>query len=143
MSVQANGTHAKDIALHFLRETGVERTTPAIIAKTISQAKNILNAGYTKEEVIITIDHVVNKGVHMYSIGYVSHVINDVLKEIEEKRTKEKAKLVAQQLQEEQAKSRSEVASNDDSTNRNKEKARRLSVQSRVREKFNFDMFEE
>lgn len=141
-NAKPNGTDAKDIALHFLRETGVERVTPAIIAKTISQAKNILKAGYTKEEIISVIDHVINRGVTMYSIGYVSHAINDVLRDIEEKELKAKAKLVAQQLQEEQAKSRSEVTSDGESATRNQDKARRFGVQSRVGKKFDFDMFE-
>jgi len=143
MTPIANGTDAKDVALHFLRETGVERTTPAIIAKTISQAKGILTAGYTKDEVISVIDHLIAKGVAMYSIGYVSHAINDILREIKGKELKEKAKLVTQQLQEEQSKVRSEVTSDGNSTNRNKSKANRLGVQSRLGEKFNFDMFEE
>lgn len=141
--MKANGTDAKEVALHFLKQTGVDRCTPAIIAKTISQAKHILTSGYSKEEIISVIDHVVERGVHMYSIGYVSHAINDVLKEIEQKRLQEEAKVVAQQLEEQQRQQRSEVTTDGESTNRNKDKASRFGVQSGFRKKFDFDMFEE
>jgi hypothetical protein len=142
MSPKANGTDAKDVALYFMRATGVERVTPAIIAKTIAQVKNILKSGYTKEEIIAVIDYVVEKGVRMYSIGYVSHAINDVLEEIEEKKLQEEAKNVAAKLEEEQARKRSEVKNDGETTARNQDKARRLGVQSGKREKFNFDLFE-
>lgn len=143
MSVKVNGTDAKDIALHFLKATGVERTTPAIIAKTIAQAKSILKSGYTKEEVIDVIDHVVERGVRMYSIGYVSHAINDVLAEIEEKKLQEKAKDVIKEQKEQQLAQRKEVTSSGESTNRNKGKASKFGIQSRVGKKFDLDMFEE
>lgn len=141
---KANGTDAKDIGLYFLKATGVERATPAIIGKTIAQVKHILEAGYTKEEIIITIDHILAKGIKMYSIGYVSHAINDALREIEQEELKRKAKEITKQLEQSHAEKRSEVKHDDESTERNREKARRLqsSVQSRKREKFNFDMFE-
>lgn len=139
---KANGTDAKDIALYFLGVTGVERATPAIIGKTIAQTKHILEAGYTKDEILAVIDHVIRKGVRMYSIGYVSHAINDVLREMEQEKLKEQAKEVVKQLEENHAQSRSEVKHDDESAQRNRDKARRLGVQSRKREKFNFDMFE-
>lgn len=143
MTVQPNGTDAKDIALYFLKETGVERATPAIIGKTIKQAKHLLSQGYEKEEILSVIDHIVAKGVHMYSIGYVSHAINEVLKEIEGARIKEEAKSVTKQLEEQQLKARNEVKSDGNSAERNRNKARGFGIQSRFGEKFNFDLFEE
>lgn len=143
MSVKANGTDAKEIALYFMKETGVERSTPAIIAKTISQAKQILLSGYTKEEIISVIDACIGRGIQMYSIGYISHAINDVLEEIKQKELQAKAKEVIKQQEEQQLQARSEVKTDGESTNRNKDKASRLGVQSRLGKKFNFDMFEE
>lgn len=142
MSKKVNGTDAKDVGLHFLRATGVERATPAIIAKTISQAKHILSAGYTKDEIISVIDHVVKKNPTIYSIGYISHAMNDALREINEDNVKSEAKEIAKQLEEQQLKERKAVTSDGESAKRNREKASRLGVQSRLGKKFNFDMFE-
>lgn len=139
---KANGTEAKEIALYFINATSDGRATPAIIAKTISQTKNILKAGYTKDEIIATIDYVLAKGTQLFSIGYISTCINDVLREIKEKEEKEKARIVAEEQAKQQAENRKAVTTGDESTKRNAEKARRLGVQSRKREKFNFDLFE-
>lgn len=143
MTVKPNGTDAKDVALHFLKITGVERATPAIVAKTIVQAKSILKSGYSKEEIVSVIDHIVEKGVRMYSLGYVSHAIHDALEEIKELRIKEEATRIAKRLQEEQIKSRSEVTSDGESSERNRNKAQRFGVKPWKRAKFDFDMFEE
>lgn len=142
MSVKANGTHAKDIALHFMKVTGVERATPAIFGRTIKQAKGLLESGYTKEEVIGVIDYIINQGRNMYSIGYVNACINDVLREIEKESLAEEAKRVKEVIHEEQSKARGAVTSDGESATRNAEKAGRLGVQSRLRKKFDFDMFE-
>ena len=82
MTVQPNGTDAKDIALHFVDMT-TGRATPTIMKKTIIQAKVLLSNGYTKDEIIKTIDHIISKGIEMYSLGYVNASINDILREIQ------------------------------------------------------------
>ena len=139
---QANGTHAKDIALYYLKITNVERVTPAIVGKTISQAKGLLSAGYSKEEITSVIDRVIAKGVVMYSFGYINTCINDVLREIKQEEQLKKARIIQQQIIDEQAKDRKEVTHDDESAKRNAEKARRANIQSRKRKKFDFDMFE-
>lgn len=145
MSPTPNGTDAKDIALYFIKITNT-RATGQIIAKTINQAKSLLSADYTKEEIIQVIDHLIlEKKYDVYSLGYISACINDALRDISKK--KKQAQLDAQKeeikrkIQEEQAK-QVEVKDSDQSTKRNRDKAKRLGIQSRVREKFNFDMFE-
>lgn len=141
--MKANGTHAKEIALYFLGQTGVERATSALIGRSIKMAKHILEAGYSKDEVIMTIDYIISKGVKMYSLGYVSASIADVLREMEEQKTKQQASSVTEQLAEQLKQDRKAVTSDGERAKRNAEKARRLSVQSRFRKKHNFDMFEE
>lgn len=140
MTVHPNGTDAKDIALHFLRATGVERATPAIIARTIRTAKSILASGYSKQEILSVIDYIVDvKKIHMYSIGYVSTVINDVLKELSEK---EATKKVREEIKQQRLDVGNEVTDDNGSTERNRDKARGLGIQSRFGKKHNFDMFE-
>lgn len=143
MSVKANGTDAKEIALHFLKQTGVERATSAIIGRSIIQAKKILEAGYSKTEIIESIDHIVNKGVQMYSIGYVSVAINETLQEIERKKLAQIGASVREEQEKSQAEIRGAVENDEQSAERNTGKAKQFGVQSRVRKKFNFDMFEE
>jgi hypothetical protein len=137
-----NGTDAKEVALYFLNETTDGRATSAIIAKTISQTKSILKAGYTKEEIISVIDFCLKRGVTMYSIGYVSTCINDCLREIKKEEEKEKARLIKEEQAKQQAENRKAVTRDDESTKRNAEKARRIGIQSRLGKKFDFDMFE-
>jgi Holliday junction resolvasome RuvABC DNA-binding subunit len=141
-----NPTHAKEIALYFLDLTQ-DKYTPNIVARTVIQAKALLSAGYTKVEIIQVIDAVLKKKPDVYSLGYVSSSINDILREIKEKETsvlaeKQREKLRTQ-IAETIESNRSEVTRVDESTERNREKARRASAQSRFGKKFDFDMFEE
>jgi len=142
MTVKANGTHAKDVALHFMKATGVERATPAIFGRTIAQVKNLMEHGYTKEEIISVIDFVVSSGVKMYSIGYINSCINDVLAKIATQEHTSKAAQIKEELAKKHAEERKAVSADVESANRNAEKARRFGVQSRIGKKFNFDMFE-
>lgn len=148
MTIHANGTDAKEIVIRFFELKNI-RATPPIYAKTMSQCKSILSAGYTKEEIIEVMEYIIlEKKVDMYSIGYISASINDMLREINEKKAKEEAEKRIKEIREQLASSeqtpQSEVRTNDESTQRNREKAERgrTGVQSRLRKKFNFDMFE-
>ena len=142
MSKIANGTDAKDVALHFVQQTNVERITPAIMSKTINQAKNLLNSGYTKQEIVSVIDYVLTKGTHMHSIGYVSTCINDVLREIEKQRLLDEAVKVKKEINARATEKQSEVNVDVESAERNRLKANRFGVQSGFGEKYSFDMFE-
>ena len=146
MTVKANGTDAKDIATHFISAT-TGRATPAIMSKTINQAKILLQSNYTKEEIIDVIDYIIDvKKVHMYSLGYVSTCVNNMLSEINAIKNKEKAKQQEQELKQKMVElkeelKQSEVIENSKSTERNRDKLNRFGTESRVGEKFNFDMF--
>lgn len=144
MSPTPNGTDAKDIALYFIKLTQ-GRATPSIIAKTVKQAKTLLSNEYTKQEIIEVINYIIlEKKYDVYSLGYINTCINDVLREIKKKKQQEelqrKKEEVRKQLTSEVM--CSEVKEDGKSTERNREKARRLGIQSRFREKFNLDMFE-
>ena len=125
--MKANGTVAKDIALYFLDLT-TDRYTPSIVAKTINQAKQLLEAGYTQEEITSVIDYVTTKtSIEMYSLGYVNATINDVLKKIKEEEEKQEIQKILEQAKLEQAttvEDRGDVDS--ESTERNRKKLERL-----------------
>ena len=135
---KANPTHAKDIALHFINVTET-KATPAIMRKTIQQAKTLLASGYNKDEIFKVIDYIVkDKGIDMYSLGYVNTCINKILKEINEK---EKEQNIKQELEKQKEnykpprESKSGV-SDDESRERNKTKSERFGVQRKMQEQF-------
>ena len=138
--VKANGTIAKDVALYFLDMT-TDRYTSSIVAKTINQAKQLLEAGYTKEEIISVIDYITTKtSVKMYSLGYVNHCINEVLNKINEENKAKQIREIIEQGKLEQATTIDRGDIDNESTKRNREKVSRLNIQSRQRKKFDFDM---
>lgn len=147
--MKANPTVAKDIAIYFLEATD-QRYTPSIIAKTIIQAKAILEAGYTKDEIIQCIDWVVNKTtVVMYSLGYISTMINKILEnikqEVDAEEKNEKLKKYKEDMltfQQGLLKKEGEEVVNETS-DRNRRKANEFGNKSRERKKYYFDLFEE
>lgn len=144
--MKPNGTIAKDIALYFIAVTA-GRATPAIMKRTVPQAKSLLSAGYTKEEIIEVIDYLVNvKQVEMYSLGYVNVCINKVLSEIKkhkkEREKQERKQELKQQAIEQMKQDRNEVSINNDSTQRNRNKTDRFGTKSRKREESFSDLFE-
>jgi hypothetical protein len=136
------GTDAKTIALHYLNATTDGRHTPAVFAKTINQAKSLLNSGYTVDEICGTIDYVIKQGVNMYSIGYINAVIGDVVKELNKEHVQRAAEQEKKLMMQKERETQSEVKADVESTERNREKATRLSVQSGLRTKYLVDMFE-
>ncbi len=132
------------VAKYFVDKT-TTRATPAIMKKTTMQAKSILQNGYSKAEIISVIDYLINKNVEMYSLGYVSTCINDVLRKLNQEKKQETAlqnkQLIASEAKKYE-KERTEVISNSESTNRNKSKADRFGVQSRFGEESFSDMLE-
>lgn len=146
MAVQANGTDAKDIALHFMELCGLSYI-PARVARNVKSAKDLLEQGYTKEQIMSVIQHVIFvKKVDVYSFGYIYSCIEDVLYEIEESAEKAKAQVEIKEAIKKQTatieQDRKRVIGIDESTTRNRQKAGRFDPQSRLREKYNFDMFE-
>lgn len=140
MTVQPNGTHAKEIALHFLKASN-QPLTKSNVAKTIKHVMSTLGNGYTRDEVFLVMDNVfeVRKVKTVHSFGYIVSCLDQVL---EEKRAAEQAVIILAASEQAISKQRDEVKE-DDSTERNQQKAARTQLQSRLRKKFNFDMFEE
>lgn len=140
--VKVNGTIAKDIAIHFLNSTQ-ERYTSAMVSKTIVQAKKLLEAGYNKQEIIDSIDYVVNRtSVQMYSLGYISTAINSILMKLKEEDESKRIKEIIEKQKEEHATNRIEVKY-DESSERNKNKLDRFGTESRERKESIVDMLKE
>lgn len=137
-AIQANGTEAKDIAIYFMQQTNKEITSKEV-SRTITQVKSLMLKGYTKTQIIDTIDYVIAlTSIKMYSFGYIATVIDDVLKRIAEKNQAQQIRL---QMEKEQQKAiGSEVKVSGESTERNRNKAGGFGTESRFREKFNFDL---
>lgn len=136
--MKMDGTEAKDIALYFFDATN-QRATPQIFSKTIIIAKSILQGGYSREEIYESIDYLIGEGVSMYSLGYLSTCINDVLFKISKnkqiERNYEVKEALDEHLQDERAKGNAyEIKTN------NRSKRKRLGVQSQFREKFNIHL---
>lgn len=140
--VKVDGTDARTVAIHFLEQTQ-ERYTPAMVGKVVAQAKNILSAGYKKEEIMMCIDYIVeNTTVQMYSIGYISSAINSVLAKINQEKKDKIIKEVLDKQREERIVEREEVK-HDESTERNRSKIDGFSTESRKREESALDMLKE
>ena len=144
--IKPNGTDAKDIASSFVAHFK-QRSTPAEFKKYMMQAKTLLNSGYSKEEIISVIQHLsVHSKVEIYSLGYINACINDTLREINKLKSEDELKAVQSEIKAKMENyshlQRNEVSSSDSSTERNRDKISRFGTQSRLGEKFNFDMFE-
>lgn len=72
--------NAARIAQYFFNALN-RRTTPATMKQSIGQAKTLLNAGYTPEEIIIVINELVEHPPRdgLKSLGFLSYVMEDVL----------------------------------------------------------------
>ena len=106
--------------------------------RTAAQVKS-LNKNYSKDQIIQVIDYLVyEKNVNLYSFGYVSAAINDVLETLNCRNlaNQEKEKMEKHHIQ------GREVKKDDKSGERNRGKAEQLGLQSRIREKYSFDLFE-
>lgn len=130
------GRDAKEVALYFHNKIG-GKATPAMYARTIKQAKSILNAGYTEQEMISCIDYIIDiKKIDMYSIGYLSYAIEPTLKELE----KVVDKKIVDEIKYKMDNMNREVSTTNDSTERNKQKAQNIGTKSRFGEKFAVDL---
>lgn len=128
--------NAKEVAVYFYNKIGV-KATPAMYAKTIKQAKTLLTAGYSVYDICRVIDYTVDiKKFDIYSLGYFSSTIAYLLKELDKLETTNVAKEVKTKM----LNHTREVKDNNESAERNKQKAKNIGSQSRFGEKFTFDM---
>lgn len=132
------GTIAKEIALYFTDLCKIEQT-PSNMSRTVRQAKTLLSKEYSKEDILTVINYIVNnKNTKIYSFGYISVVIDDILEEMAAKKQEVKIK---EEMNEYLSKNMEVVQNDHPSTERNRNKSSRFGVQSRFGEKYNFDMF--
>ena len=134
---------ANKIARYFIKLTA-GRATPAIMKRTHAQAKSLLNSGYDVDEVMEVIDYLINvKQANIYSLGYVSACINDVLKVLKQNKEREAEIQARKNIKEmESQQERSEVRYDEQSSERNKGKSERFGIQSRFRTQLDFDLLE-
>jgi hypothetical protein len=133
---------AKDIATYFVNSTNM-KASKALMSRTIVQAKSLLSDGFTKDEIIKTIDYVINvKKVDLHSFGYINVVISDMLPQVLKYETRLSVQDANEKVSAFIEASRNEVRGNDESTNRNKSKINGFGLQPRFREELDFDMFE-
>lgn len=140
------GKIAKEITFHFLKLTQ-QRATSASIKKHITQSKAILKAGFTRDEILEVMEHVILiKKIDVYSLGYINACIVDVLRELNKLKEQDEMNRLKEEVKRQEqiaiANQATEVIVNDDSTERNRQKARAFSDLSRKRTKFDLDMFE-
>lgn len=134
---QKDRSPSNDVALHFVNKSGV-RATPAMYSKTNRQAQSLLDAGYTKEEIIACIDYFIDvEKVDMYSLGYLSFNIASAIKKIRQSINK---KLADEQRAMHTIVETKEVEYNNESAERNKKKASELGSQSGFGKKFAIDL---
>ncbi len=134
---------AKEVAVYFANSTNV-KPSKSFMSKTIIQAKSLLSDGFTKEEIIKTIDYVINvKNIKPYSFGYINVVITSILLQINKLEAQQSAKNTQEKIMEFIEASRNEVRGVDESTNRNKSKLDGFGVQSKFGEELDFDIFTE
>ena len=140
--MKVSGTVAKEIALYFFLVTE-QRYTSAVIAKTINQAKQLLESGYTANEIKKTIDYIVNNtSTKMYSLGYINTCINKVLEDVKAKEKEEEIQRIIAQQKEDIIAIDKEVE-NDKPSERNRNKLNGFGFKSRFGEEFDFDLHKE
>lgn len=130
-----NPTFAKEVALTFLEKIG-QRPNPSAMARTIKSVKELMEFGYTEEEISYAMEYTLRVKKDVYSFGYIASSIDTALK----LRTKREAPKHAVQLRDIVVTAESEVEMSEQLAERNKRKATRIGLQSRKREKYNFDM---
>lgn len=131
----SNPTDARTVALEFHRLV-FGKVINGKVAQTVVQAKRLLDEGYDVEDILLLVEYIVRyTSVNMYSLGYVSAVIRDLLPKAKVKQEYEKQL----KLQEEMAEKARELEVQNDAE-RNRSKARDFGIQSRGRKKHNFDL---
>lgn len=134
---------AKDIAVHFVNSTDM-KASKALMSRTIVQAKSLLSDGFTKDEIIKTIDYVKNiKKVNLRSFGYINVVISDFLPSVLKYEAQQSSQETQQKIMDFIEASRNEVRGVDESTNRNKNKLNGFGIQPKFGEELDFDIFTE
>lgn len=140
MTQTANGTDAQEVIRYFVGKT-MMKAAGQDFARMIHHAKRLLADGYSKRDIIRVIDYTVDvKRVQVYSFGYVSKTIADTLAFLNAECERDAAREYVEQM--EKSMPSIEVKDDGESGERNRNKLARFGSQSRLREKYSFDMFE-
>lgn len=141
MTVPSNGTEANEIVKYAFTLMGKTDAGKRGFAISVKQAKTLLQR-YSKKEIINVIDYTMKtKKKFVFSFGFFFTSM-DVLHEeyTQYVQTQETAESVKQQAAAYEAQPRKEAMSEDESSERNRRKAGRTHAESRLGEKYSFDM---
>lgn len=125
-----NPTEAKEIALEFLKLIG-QSPTNSNMSRTIKQIKILMDAKYSAEDIRYVMADCIARVPSIYSFGYIARAMEDVLANRESEPDEYPTHVV--DIVTHQVTSESEVEKEDDTTARNREKAKRLGRQKRSR----------
>jgi hypothetical protein len=140
--ITPNGTQAKEIVLHFIAKTSGENANRGDIARWTTMAKDLLLT-YSNRDIISVINHCVDvKKLSLYSFGFITRAIGDVMMEMEAIKAKEAAKQYVKDVASSMNVPREEVRRDEDAAERNRRKASGFGIQSRLRAQYSFDMHE-
>lgn len=133
---------AREIALHFVSKMKLESAkVDWEISRVTARARQLLTK-YRKHEIIDVINYSFQRNSSIYSFGYIANYMEEVLAVLESEKSKDVAKAVVAKEIAELASTREEVSFDEQSAERNRAKASRFGVQSRIGEKYPFDLFE-
>ena len=131
-------TDSKEVALYFLEKTKQnlhKDKMKSFMARTVPQIKRLLCFGYTRDDLVNTIDYIQDKTkTNMYSFGYVVAVIEDLLPKVQADIEKDMIKQLPKEVN---------YGAEQVKENNRRKRGRNTGFQSRIREKFTSDLFEE
>lgn len=141
-----NPTQAKELAVLFF-DLSNQKMTQSNMPRTVKAVKELMSGGLSYEQIKYAIVVMLDRKPDIYSFNYIATGISDVLRERELELAKEKGKKAKKDAEQKlvdslKVTSESEVIRSDETSERNKRKAKALGVQSRERTKSYFDLFE-
>ena len=133
-NIYVSPTDAKEVALYFCEAKQINPSQKGVMPSAINNAKRLLADGWSVDEIMETIDYVLNTNPSVYSLGYLSFCIESVQEKIQKKRSALIDKAAVQQATQ---RAESEVKEIEYDARRNDEK---FNTKSSIRKKRNFDL---
>lgn len=140
--MKANPTDARDIALFFLSMTKGDVELPRVDFQRATETAKRLLLKYRKQDILDVIDLLVKERPDVYSLSYVPYVYDEYFRKVEAERYKRLAEIAKEKMSQLAREQQTEVKEDDGTSERNRGKADRFGTQSRLGEKYSFDMFE-
>lgn len=135
-----NPTEAKEIALEFLKLIG-QSPTNSNMSRTIKLIRMLMDAKYTSDDIRYVMNDCIARVPNIYSFGYIARAMDSVLANRAPEPDEYPTHVI--DVVTHQVTSESEVEAEDDTSARNREKAKRLGIQSGKRAQSYLDMLEE